>query len=164
MVKKASEKTDEMLAKIAELTNDLQRTRAEFENYRKRADDDLTRARRSGREKAVREILPLLDVIDKAVATLPAELENNSWARGVAGLGKNLDKILKDLNLAKIPAKAGDDFDHNIHSAIQVDEDSVGQREIVAEVLQDGYRLDGEIVRPVLVKVARTDDMAGNAG
>jgi molecular chaperone GrpE len=157
MAKKLSKTAEDLLQRVGELTEDLQRTRADFENYRKHAEEDIERAGKNGEKKAVMKILPILDVLDKATATIPEDLRENAWAQGIAALQKSVAKTAADLKLSKIDAHVGDEFNHDLHHAIQFDEDSAGAREVIAEILQPGYLYDGAVLRPVLVKVKRAD-------
>jgi molecular chaperone GrpE len=108
---------DNSALQIAELTLDLQRTRADFENYRKRADLDKSAARESGQAGAILKLLPVIDNIERAIGYTPEELKDNAWVRGVVGLTKNLEKSLDSLNLARIDAKPGTVFSPDIHEA-----------------------------------------------
>lgn len=145
----------ELEQQVSELTQDLQRTRADFENYRKRVDEEKVRARELGAEQVVVKLLPIFDTIDKAVAHFPDDLKGNAWAEGVASISKNLTKLIDDLKLEKIEADAGKTkFDPELHHAISVDETD-GETEIVAEELQSGYKLKGNVVRESLVRVTR---------
>jgi len=145
----------ELEEKLGELTLDLQRTRADFENYRKRADLEKTMARESGQASAILKLLPVIDNIERAIAYTPEELKDNSWVQSVAGLVKHLEKSLEGLNLARIDAKPGTPFDPELHEAIQFDEDAKGEHEVVAEELQAGYTLGGHVIRHAMVKVTR---------
>lgn len=150
-----SKKQEELEQQIAELTNDLQRTRADFENYRKRAESDRIAAGQYGQASAVLKLLPVVDNIERAISYMPTELANNPWAQGVAGLVKNLEKSLEALNVKRIIASPGTDFNPELHEAIQVDEDAVGEKEVISEELQAGYALAGTPIRPAMVKVTR---------
>lgn len=156
---KKPKKDLEFEQKIAELTDDLQRTRADFENYRKRSESERTIARESGQASAILRLLPVIDNIERAIAYIPVELANNTWVQGVAGLVKNLEKSLDSLNLKRIEATPGTAFDPEIHDAIQFDEeakgDSLDSEEVVAEELQAGYTLNGVPIRHAMVKVTR---------
>jgi molecular chaperone GrpE len=145
----------ELEEKLGELTLDLQRTRADFENYRKRADLEKVAARESGRASAILKLLPVIDNIERAIAYTPEELKDNTWVQSVAGLVKHLEKSLDSLNLARIDAKPGTPFDPELHEAIQFDEDAKGEHEVVAEELQAGYTLGGHVIRHAMVKVTR---------
>jgi molecular chaperone GrpE len=140
--------------KVAELTADLQRMRADFENYRKRVDEEKQTAYRRGETAMAVKLLPIIDDIERAVTHRPAELANNAWAEGVTSLTKNLDKALASIGITRIAAEPGSNFNPDQHHAVQFD-DTDGEREIIAEQLQPGYLLDGEILRPAMVRVTR---------
>jgi molecular chaperone GrpE len=140
---------------IVDLTLDLQRTRADFENYRKRVDTEKQAAREAGQSSAVLKLLPVIDNIERAIAYTPEALKDNTWVQGVAGLVKHLDKSLAGLNVTRIDAKPGTDFDPEFHEAIQFDEDAAGNKEVIAEELQAGYTLNGHVIRHAMVKVTR---------
>ena len=121
-----SKKQEELETQVAELTADLQRTRADFENYRKRSEADKAATYQHGQSAAILKLLPVIDNIERAVAYLPDELKDNKWAQGIAGLVKNLEKSLEGLNLKRIDAKEGADFNPDLHEAIQFDEEAEG--------------------------------------
>ena len=132
----------ELTAKIAELTNDLQRTRADFENYRKQVELQKESACRAARQATVIKMLPVLDDMDRALAT---------YANELAPLKKSFDKTLEGLGIAKIPSEVGVEFNPDLHDAVMVEGD--GAMEVVSETLRPGYYYEGEILRPAMVKV-----------
>lgn len=146
---------NEFEQQLGELTLDLQRTRADFENYRKRADAEKATARESGQASAILKLLPVIDNIERAVAYTPEDLKDNKWVQGVGSLVKNLEKSLESLNLARIDAKPGTDFNPELHEAIQFNEDATGEKEVIEEELQAGYTLNGHVVRHAMVKVTK---------
>ena len=93
--------TEALRAENAELLADLQRTRADFENYRKQVEIQRDAAVRMGQLSTVRRVLPLLDDIDRAIQTYTE----------LAPLKKSLEKTLTSLDLVKIPAEVGMEFD-----------------------------------------------------
>lgn len=150
-----AKKSDELTQQIAELTADLQRTRADFENYRKRVDDEKVRMRDMGEMSAIMKLLPVFDVIERAIAHLPEELKGNPWADGVAGLSKQLTKAIQELGLERLVVVPGETpFDPELHEAVSADE-ADGETEIVAEELQAGYTLNGQPLRHAMVRVTR---------
>lgn len=151
-----AKKVDEFEQQIADLTMDLQRTRADFENYRKRVDAEKAMARENGKASAVLQLLPVIDNIERAITHMPADLAGNAWAESVAGLVKNLEKNLTTLNLKRIDATPGTAFNPELHEAIQFDEDSEGDHEVIAEELQSGYTLNDAPIRHAMVKVTRS--------
>lgn len=145
----------ELEQQISELTGDLQRTRADFENYRKRVDVEKQSARESGQAGAVLKLLPVVDNIERAIAYMPEDLKDHAWAQSVVGLVKNLDKSLESLNLKRIEATPGTAFNPDVHEAIQFDEEAKGEKEVIAEEMQAGYTLNGSVIRHAMVKVTR---------
>ena len=146
---------DDTQQQIDELTNDLQRIRADFENYRKRVEQEKAAARDAGQASAILKLLPVIDNIERAIAHMPSHLKDDTWAQSVAGLVKHLEKSLEGLNLKRIDAGKGTEFNPDLHEAIQFDEDAVGDKEVIADELQAGYLLNGRPVRHAMVKVTR---------
>lgn len=125
------------------LINDLQRTRADFENFRKQVEMQKANERKVTKLATVYKILPLLDDIDRAVGAYEE----------LSPLAKSLEKTLKELNLAKINSAVGTEFNPDLHDAVMVEGD--GDKETIAETLRPGYRYEGEILRPAMVKVKK---------
>ena len=80
---KIGKQLEKLQAENTELLNDLQRTRADFENFRKNIDADKERLTLATKQATIKKLLPVIDGIDKATSHLPAELQTNSWAIGV---------------------------------------------------------------------------------
>ena len=150
-----SKKQTELEQQIGELTADLQRTRADFENYRKRTDEEKVKARETGATSMVMKLLPVVDTIERAISVIPTDLVKHQWAKGVAGAYRQLVKQLEELQIKKIDAKSGTIFDPELHQAIQFDEESEGDSEVVAEELQPGYTMNGSVIRHSMVRVVR---------
>lgn len=131
-------------AKITELTADLQRTRADFENYRRQAEAQRAHSAEIAAEETVKQLLPLLDDFDRAAAAQPEVM---------APLARNFAKTLESLGLQKIDSAAGAAFDPELHFATSVEGE--GETEIIAETLQAGYYYHGAVLRPALVKVKK---------
>lgn len=131
----------------ATLINDLQRTRADFENYRKNVEKDKENLRKLTKFATIEKVLPLLDDLDRAISSYPKEL---------APLEKNFEKTLKCLDLEKIDAKEGTEFNPELHEAVLVEE-SDGEKEVIKEVLRPGYKYGGEVLRAAMVKVKRVE-------
>ena len=152
---KKNKKDIEFEQKIGELTNDLQRTRADFENYRKRVEIEKTLARENGQTSAILKLIPVIDNIERAINYMPPELAEIKWAQSVSGLTKNLEKSLDSLNLKRIDSNPGTVFNPELHEAVQFDEEATGESEVIAEELQAGYILNGQPIRHAMVKVTR---------
>lgn len=134
----------ELESKIAELTNDLQRTRADFENFRRQTEAQKELYGKAIEEKTIKKVLPLIDDFDRAVASQPDIM---------APLAKSFAKTLNTLGIDKIDTANGAEFDPELHFATSVEGD--GDKEIIAETLQSGYYYNGEVIRPAFVKVTK---------
>ena len=132
--------------KIAELTGDLQRTRADFENFRKQVEVQKENEKKAVKLATVYKLLPLLDDLDRAFLTYK-ELEP---------LSKSLTQALSSLDLKKIDSKEGVEFNPDLFEAVMVDGE--GEKEVVAETLRPGYYYGEEVLRPAMVKVKRVND------
>ena len=143
-------------ATVEELTSDLQRMRADFENYRKRVDSEKTTAREIGVSSTVIKLLPVIDNIERAIAYLPDDLKDNQWAQGIAGLAKSLNKSLESMDIKRIEASPGTVFNPELHEAVMFDDSATGDSEVISEELQAGYLLGDRVVRHAMVKVTRS--------
>ena len=142
----AVDKTAELEAKANEYLADLQRTRADFENFRKQTDLQREQAKAISEQSTVLKFLPLIDDMARAI-------EANKEALGP--LEKSFEKTLKSLDLEKITTKPGTAFDPSLHEAVMVEEGE-GDKELIAETLQTGYYYQGNVLRPALVKVKKS--------
>lgn len=142
----------ETAQQIGELTEHLQRLQAEFDNYRRRVADQQASIMNLAKQEVVLQLLPLIDNIDRALAHVPADLQSNPWAQGVAGVAKQAEETFKSVGVAKIQT-VGQSFDHNTMEAVAAEGE--GSEEVVSEELQAGYTLGDKVIRPAMVKVER---------
>ena len=146
------DKAAESEQRIGELTEALQRLQADFENYKKRQTEEQANTMVRAKEMMLSEILPALDNFDLASAHLPKELESNSWAQGMIFVGQQLTQKLDELGVMKL-VPLGQQFDHNIHEAIEhVQSDK--PEGIITDVITPGYQIGDRVVRPARVKVS----------
>lgn len=138
---------------LAELTADLQRLQAEFINFKRRSEEERTRAVSAGKEQAVIALLPVLDNIERAVAHEPEDIKDHAWVKGVSAVSKQLGSQLEAIGLVKVGVE-GEPFDPEKHDAVAVD-DGDGETEVVSAVLQTGYQFGDQIIRHAMVKVKR---------
>ena len=132
--------------KQAELLNDLQRTRADFENYRKQIEIQKENERKAVKFATVMKILPLINDMDRAISSYE-ELKP---------LEKTLANTMKDLGLSKLPSEKGVEFNPDIHEAVMTEGE--GDVQVVGETLRLGYYYEGEVLRPAMVKVIAEKD------
>lgn len=150
-----SKKQPELEKQVDELTTDLKRVRADFENYRKRVDEEKAAARTAGAEGATRELLPVIDNIERAIEHIPEDISSHPWVKGIGGLIKQLDKTLGGLGVNRIDAQAGTVFNPELHQAVQMNEEAEGDQEVIESELQAGYTLRGRVIRHAMVRVTR---------
>ena len=131
-------------AALDELTSDLQRTRADFENYRKQVESQRTQAMSSAKSATALKFLPLIDDFERALETYPEQL---------TPLRKSFDKTLQTLGLTKIHSEPGTEFNPDFHEAVSVVGDASGDVELISETLRPGYLYDGSVIRAAMVKV-----------
>ena len=147
---KKKEKKDKKDQQIADLTDRLQRTMAEFDNFRKRTEKEKASMYIIGAKEIVEKILPVVDNFERGLATAQ---EGDAFADGMKMIYKQLMTTLDELGVKPIEA-VGQPFDPNYHNAVMhVEDESLGEN-VVAQVLQKGYRIGERVVRYAMVQVA----------
>jgi molecular chaperone GrpE len=149
---KKDEQLEELEAQIDELTNALQRERADSVNLRRRVEEDRSKMADIYKAQVVRQLLPALDNLERALKHAPKDLKDHDYVKGVQGVVKQFDKVLEEIGVRRIKTE-GEQFDPALHEAVSVDEGSEGDIEVVAEELQAGYSLGDEVIRHAMVKV-----------
>jgi molecular chaperone GrpE len=145
------EQLAEAEAKRDEYLDLLQRTKADFENYRKRAIRDQERLVAHAHERLVKELLPVLDDLERALEAAERH-EEAALVDGVKLVQGALRKALEKEGLAEIEAEGA--FDPHVHEAVLTQPGNGKESGSVLEVVQRGYRLGDKIVRPARVIVA----------
>lgn len=150
---KKSKKEAELEKLKAELDkkNDiLLRTAAEFDNYKKRTEREKSGVAEYARAGIIKQLLPILDNIDRAAQ---ADRESPDYIKGIELIIKQFEGLSEKLGIEEI-AKQGDAFDPNLHEAVMHIEDEALGENVIAEVLQKGYKTGDTIIRHAMVKVA----------
>jgi molecular chaperone GrpE len=150
----ASLEIEERLAALEaerdECVNDLKRVAADFENYRKRVARDQESLVARAHERLVKELLPVLDDLERALAAAE-EHEEAKLEEGVRLVHRSLRDALTREGLAEIETNGR--FDPHVHEAL-LSQPSEAEEGSVLEVLQKGYRLGDHVIRPARVIVA----------
>lgn len=139
-------------AQIAQLTEALQRERADAMNLRRRHDDDIAVLRTRTKASIIADLLPVIDNFERALKHEPAELKDNDYIKGIQSIVKQFEKTLGTLGVERIKT-VGEPFDPHLHEAVSMDEADGGTQEIVSDELQAGYRIGDEVVRHAMVRV-----------
>lgn len=128
---------------------------AELDNVRKRAQRDIESANRYGLEKFAAELLPVRDSLELAVQSADqAEVDARSLKRGQEATLQLLAKALERLGLTPINPE-GEVFDPTRHEAMMAQESATAKPNTVLQVVQTGYELNGRVIRPARVIVAK---------
>lgn len=155
MSKKQPEKqipnAEDLMQQVAQLTEALQRERADAMNVRRRADEEKAKLGTFYKSLVVRELLPVIDNFERALKNMPADLAKNDYMKGVAGVAKQFETILAKLGVERIKT-VGEHFNPELHEAVSMEEGD-GDLEIISEELQAGYKLRDEILRHAMVRV-----------
>ena len=138
-------------AKRDEYLDLLQRTKADFENYRKRAARDQERLVAHAHERLVRELLPVLDDLERTLEAAERH-EEAALVDGVRLVERSLRKALEKEGLTEIDTEGP--FDPHVHEAVLAKPADDAEQGAVLEVMQRGYRLGDKVVRPARVIVA----------
>jgi molecular chaperone GrpE len=126
---------------------------AETDNVRKRAQRDIEAANRYGLEKFAAELLPVKDSLELAVQNAPRQ-DPRSLQEGLEATLQLLDRALQKLGVAVIDPR-GEPFDPARHEAMMTQESTTAEPNSVLQVVQPGYELNGRLLRPARVIVAR---------
>jgi molecular chaperone GrpE len=140
-----------------EYLNDLKRVAAEFENYRKRVSRDQASLVARAHERLVKELLPVLDDLERALAAAE-EHEEAKLEEGVRLVHRELKAALDHEGLAEIETDGV--FDPHVHEAL-LSQPSEAEEGSVLEVLQKGYKLGDRVLRPARVVVAAPRETGG---
>jgi len=142
---------EDLKREVQELTEALQRERADSTNLRRRTEEEKSKLGDFYKANVVRALLPALDTLEKALKHVPKDLKDHDYVKGVESVVKQFDKVLTELGVERIKT-VGEEFDPRYHEAVSM-EDGDGDVEIVCEELQPGYKIGDEIVRHAFVKV-----------
>lgn len=130
------------------------RSHAEFENIRKRLEKEKLDFLKYANEGLIFEFLPILDNLEIAERHINEAKDFNAVREGVDMIQSQIQKFLKDIGLERLKT-AGEKFDPNFHDAIETVELPDKEDGAIVEEMKSGYRLNGKLLRPALVKIAK---------
>ena len=151
--KKKSKKETELESlktQLEEKSDLLFRTAAEFDNYKKRTEREKASVAEYAKAGIIKKLLPILDNVDRAAA---ADKETADYIKGVELIIKQFEGLASELGIEEV-AKVGDSFDPNYHEAVMHTEDENLGENVIAQVLQKGYKIGDTVIRPAMVAVA----------
>lgn len=138
---------------VEDTQNSYLRVMADFDNYRKRQRDEVTRLNGLVREDLILKLLPLIDNFDRTLQAAEAEHSYESLVEGVTLTLKHILEMLAREGLQPIEA-VGMQFDPEYHEALMLEETDEYEDNTIIEEIEKGYTLNGKVLRPSRVKVA----------
>jgi molecular chaperone GrpE len=160
---KINEVAEQLAAENAQLTEALQRERADAVNLRRRHEEQIASLRSTVKSSVVKDLLPIIDNFERSLKHVPEAESHESrvtsheekqlldWVAGIRKIIQQFEKTLADIGVERIKT-VGEPFDPRYHEAVSMEEGS-GDREIVSEELQSGYRLGEDVIRHAMVRV-----------
>lgn len=124
------------------------RAQADLQNAKERMEREAREIRQYALEGTINKLLPTIDNFARAFAHLPEDLQNNEWVKGVQSVENDLMKMLSEAGLKKIES-LGQPIDASRHEVLQM---GPGAENTVTEVFEEGYELNGRVLRPAKVK------------
>ncbi len=149
-----AETIEKQKARADDLFDRLQRSMADLANYRKRVESEREDMAKFASMLLVSELLPVLDNFERALESIPKELEFFTWIQGVMLVERQLRGILERQGVEGIKA-VGEPFNPTLHEAIIEVESADATPGTVTGELQKGYTMYGRVIRPTLAKVAK---------
>jgi molecular chaperone GrpE len=131
-----------------------QRTRADFENYRKRVAKETSEALARGKAELARGLLPVIDNLERALRAGEDASSHEALAEGVALVHRDLRSALESAGVESFDP-TGERFDPELHEALSTQPADDAEAGVVLETVEKGYRLNGQVLRPARVVVSR---------
>lgn len=159
-------------AEAAKYREQLLRTAADFDNFRKRSRREADDAQRKGKETAIKEILPIFDNLARALSSADTAPDAKSVADGLKMIFRQYTSTLERMNVKKVET-VGKPFDPSLHEAIQHVESAEHAAGVITAEVQAGYTIEGHLMRAAMVVVSKgapekpadgADDAAGGDG
>ena len=147
---KKNSELEKIKAELEQKNDLLLRTAAEFDNYKKRTEKEKITTAEYAKAQVMKTLLPILDNADRAKEY---EQGTEQFNKGIEMIVKQLSDLSGKLGLVEIGA-VGETFDPNLHEAIMHIEDENFGENVIAQVLQKGYKFGDTVVRPAMVQVA----------
>ena len=153
------EQINKLSLEIEEAIEQKQRALAEAENTRRRSSKDLEQARKYGHLSFSRDMLTVIDSLEKAVNTIPDEKGNltdeiKNFIIGIEMTLEQIKQVYSNYNIVQINPE-GEKFDYNLHQAMFEKETKDVETGVIVEVLQPGWMLHDRLLRPAMVGVSK---------
>lgn len=151
---KPEEQQQDPAAEIARLRDQLLRTAADFDNFRKRSRREQDDAQKRGQSQVVKDLLPVFDNLERAAQSADTATDAKAVAEGVRMVIKQFENTLERMGIKRVPA-VGMPFDPAVHEAIQHVESPDQPAGVVLHEVQAGYVFGDQLVRAAMVVVSK---------
>ena len=152
-MKKKINKTKKLMSEIKELKTGWQRTQADFDNFRKRTTDELSKRELNGKLNVILDLIPVFDNFDRAYKHIPESDKQKDWVMGIIAIEKQFQSILNNMGIAKYHVE-GKKFNPETAEAMMSIESKKPEGTIIEE-LEPGYKMNDKIIRYARVKVSK---------
>ncbi|MBI3332402.1 nucleotide exchange factor GrpE [Candidatus Peregrinibacteria bacterium] len=139
----------ELTTQLKKLTDLAGRAQADLQNAKIRMEKDRDDLGKFATESVLKKLLPVIDHFQRAFQHLPEDLKDHEWVKGVAAIEQDFTRLLSELGLRKIES-LGADVDTAKHEVLTI---GPGEEGKILEVFEEGYELNGRVLRPAKVKV-----------
>ncbi|HXH22397.1 MAG TPA: nucleotide exchange factor GrpE [Dehalococcoidia bacterium] len=153
LARQLAEETEKAQAYLA----NWQRAAADYQNYKRRVEQEREEMGRLATAALIINILPILDDLERALQSIDSHLAGLTWVDGIRLIYRKFQAVLEMNGVREIQAE-GADFDPNYHEAVAFAEGEDGK---VLSVVQKGYTLNNRVLRPAMVVVGKPKDAAG---
>lgn len=136
---------------LAQMTEMAKRTMADFQNFKRRTEEERGELQVYANMKLLQAIFPAIDNLARAFEHIPEDLKENEWVKGIQATESNLLSALENLSLESIQ-ETGVPVDPNIHEVLLEGDGPAGQ---VTQILEKGFSFKGKTVRPAKVQVGK---------
>jgi molecular chaperone GrpE len=142
-------------AKAAEYMDAKLRAQAEFSNYKKRVNRDREQFQKDAVGRVIRNYLPVLDDLDRALKDKPQNGAGETWAEGIELIYRKMVTLLENDGITPIEAEVGQEFNPNMHEAIARVPGTDHDSDAIIDVMQIGYMIGERVLRPTRVAIAQ---------
>ena len=143
---------DEEKTKAQGYLEKWQRAAADFQNHKRRVEQERSEMGRLANASFVINLLPLVDDIERALGTVDRKLAGLTWIDGIWLIYRKFQAVLESAGVKEIPVAEGEPFDPQVHEAIS---EAPGDEGKVVSVVQKGYKLGERVIRPAMVIVGK---------
>ena len=155
MAKKQDNKLEELTEKVAVLDDQLKRAVADYHNLEKRVAEGRSELTKWASGDLVMRILPTLDHLEQALGGANEADKASGWYKGVELAVKEFKKVLEEEGLNVINIQINDEYDPSVAEAVEARE---GENNKVLDIVQNGYNMNGKVIRPAKVVVGKKEN------